>query len=94
MTQDLLRAFQGHFPEEAAKQRSRGPVAKTCRGDYPAAARLQRARGARGELGQAGSSTHPKHCRSPKSGTHRPATDFSSRAQKQEGLPLSAFLLS
>ena len=86
MTQDLLRALQGHFPEEAAKQRSRGPVAKTCRGDYPAAARLQRARGARGELGQAGSSTHPKHC--------RPATDFSSRAQKQEGLPLSAFLLS
>lgn len=58
MTQDLLRAMQGSFPEVAAKQGSRGSVARICRDGYPTTARLQRARGSRGEA-EAGKKYHP-----------------------------------
>lgn len=49
MNQDLPRAILEGFPEEAAEQRSKDPVAKTCRDGYAAMTRLQGARGSRGE---------------------------------------------
>lgn len=86
MNQDLLRAILGGFPEEVAKQRSRDPIAKTCRDGYTAMTRLQGARGSRTEA-KAGRKYDPPKAPSEPKGWNTIIQPWTSdgRAQKARG---------
>lgn len=74
-TQDWLRAMLGSSPA-GLPSRGQGCVGRTGRGGCPATTRLQRARGGKGTLWQAGSTPTQSMVWTKRMEHHHPATDL------------------